>query len=143
MPRTASEAVSWALLGLLAFGLVYALNWPAWAQENPHKDRSQWANSPHKKWYDSQEMNPAARERLSVPFKSCCDNGDVFHTRFRVVEDGSRYGTETYEYEREGRWKLVPADIIQRKKTPNGQPVLFIHKATGNELCFIIDEPGI
>lgn len=35
----------------------------AFAQE---KDHSQWADSPHKKWYDSQEMNPAARERLGL-----------------------------------------------------------------------------
>ena len=35
---------------------------------------------PNHEWFNKQEMNPAARERLGVPWKSCCDNGDVFKT---------------------------------------------------------------
>ena len=30
----------------------------------------------HHEWFNAQEMNPAARQRLGVPWKSCCDNGD-------------------------------------------------------------------
>jgi hypothetical protein len=38
---------------------------------------------------------------------------------------------------------VVPPDIIKREKTPDGRPVLFIHKTSGKELCFILDEEGI
>lgn len=96
-------------------------------------------------WYSSQTINEAARKRLGVSFKSCCDAGDHYQTRFKLVEDGSKFGAETYEYwhRGEGRWRLIPPDIVQRKKTPDGQPVLFVRKATGEELCFIIDDEGI
>lgn len=97
----------------------------------------------HADWFNNQEMTPASRERMQVPWKSCCDAGDHFQTRFRLVEDGSKYGTETYEYLKDGVWKIIPADIVQRKPTPDGSPVLFINKYTGVELCFFIDREGI
>lgn len=100
-------------------------------------------NDPNLAWYRSQEMTPESRARLGVAWKSCCDEADHFKTRFRLLEDGTKYGTETYQYLRDGKWKTVPADIIQRKKTPDGTPVLFINKHDGRELCFIIDEEGI
>ena len=46
------------------------------------------ASMPHHEWYNKQEMNPAARERIGVPWKSCCENGDVFKTRFRIAAIG-------------------------------------------------------
>ena len=58
------------------------------------------------------------------------------------MDDGSRYGAETYEYWRNGKWMLVPPDIIQRKPTPDGRPVLFINKITGEEYCLILDSEG-
>jgi hypothetical protein len=58
--------------------------------------------------------------------------------RFRLVEDGSKYGTETHEYLKDGRWRIVPPDIVQRKKTPDGRPVLFISRHTSQELCLIV-----
>lgn len=95
-------------------------------------------------WYSQQTLNPATMKRLGTSNASCCDHGDVFRTRFRVVQDGSRYGAETYEYERApGVWKTVPPDIVQRKPTPDGRPVLFINPYSGTELCFVIDEPGL
>lgn len=94
-------------------------------------------------WYSSQSINEPARKRMGVGYRSCCDAGDHFPTKFRIVDDGSKYGTETYEYFKDGAWRLIPPDIIQHKKTPDGQPVLFISKFTGAELCFIIDETGI
>lgn len=99
-------------------------------------------SSPRGQWFKAQEMTPAARERLSTPWKSCCDQGDVYHTRFRLMEDGSKYGAETYEYMKDGRWHLIPADIIQVKPTPDGRPVLFVD-SSGREVCFIIDREGI
>ena len=47
---------------------------------------------PHHEWFNKQEMNPAAQHRLGLPYKSCCDNGDVFKTRFKVGEDRSDHG---------------------------------------------------
>ena len=107
------------------------------------KDRSQWSNDPKRQqWFKSQTINPVAKDRLKIGYESCCDYGDVFRTRFRLVDDGSKYGAETYEYEKDGKWKVIPADIIQRKPTPDGQPVLFIQKSSGREVCFIIDREG-
>lgn len=100
-------------------------------------------HEPHAAWFRSQTMNPATTERLGVHYKSCCDGGDHFKTRFRLVEDGSKYGTETYEYWKDGQWRPIPVDIVQHKPTPDGQPVLFIERHSGQELCFIIDREGI
>lgn len=94
-------------------------------------------------WYKDQQINTHALPRLLVPFKSCCDNGDRFVTRFRILNEGSKYGADTYEYWKDGEWKVISPDIIQHKPTPDGQPVLFIHKDSGKELCFIIDKEGI
>jgi hypothetical protein len=63
-------------------------------------------------WYKAQRINPAAHERLNIwNLTSCCDKGDHFDTRFRLVEDGSKYGAETYEYWTGSAWKIIPADI--------------------------------
>jgi hypothetical protein len=47
-------------------------------------DNGQWANSPNRDWYKAQELNPKARVRLGVSWKSCCEKSDVMKTRFRV-----------------------------------------------------------
>jgi len=105
-----------------------------------------WGHESHEKhadWYKSQRMNPETKQRLGVNYQSCCDAGDHYDTRFRIVEDGTKYGAETYEYLLpNGTWKRVPTDIIQRKKTPDGRPVLFMNKITGQEYCLILDEGG-
>lgn len=126
----------WALAAMAA---VAVLGWSVafTTLANAH-DPSQ----PHSEWYKNQKINPEARPRLNVPFTSCCDESDHFKTRFRVLNDGSKYGTETYEYLAGEKWKVISPDIIKRAPTPDGQPVLFIHKTTGKELCFIIDEGG-
>lgn len=102
-------------------------------------------NDPDAQWYRQQQINPEALPRLNVPFKSCCDAGDHYKTRARLLEDGTKYGVETYEYwhYEKAKWLIVPPDIIKKAKTPDGRPVLFIQKVTGKELCFIIDEEGI
>jgi hypothetical protein len=68
----------------------------------------------HHEWFNAQEMNPAARKRFGVPWKSCCDNGDVFKTGFRVGDDRS----DQWQYLKDGQWKLVPPDIIKEEDTP-------------------------
>lgn len=101
------------------------------------------AGDPDAAWYKSQTINPEAWQRLKVPFRSCCDSGDHFRTRFRLMRDGTRYGAETYEYWKDGAWRVIPPDVVKRARTPDGRPVLFIERASGKELCFIIDEEGI
>jgi hypothetical protein len=93
----------------------------------------------HHEWFNKQEMNPATRERLGVPWKSCCDNGDVFKTRFRVGGDRS----DQWQYLKDGEWKIIPPDIIKESDTPDHTPVLFIHKHTGEELCFFVPQGGL
>lgn len=121
-------AFAWCFVVALALSLVLAFLKGAWAQEN---------------WYHAQEINPEARARLQTSYKSCCGAGDVFRTRFRLINDGSKFGVETYEYLQDGAWKVVPLDIIKRAKTPDGQPVLFLLENKTVPVCFIIDEEGI
>jgi hypothetical protein len=94
---------------------------------------------PHGSWFNNQTINEAARERLNVPYKSCCDAGDHFQTRFRVAADNS----DQWQYFKDGEWKVVPPDIIKDEDTPEHQPVLFINKHTGTELCFFVPRGGI
>ena len=61
---------------------------------------------PHHEWFNKQEMNPTAQHRLGLAYKSCCSNGDVFKTRFRVSEDGS----DQWQYLKDGEWKIIPPD---------------------------------
>jgi hypothetical protein len=93
----------------------------------------------HHEWYNKQEMSSAAQRRLGVPWKSCCDNGDVFKTRFRVGEDRS----DQWQYLKDGQWRTVPPDIIKEEDTPDHLPVLFINKSTGDELCFFVPKGGL
>jgi hypothetical protein len=96
-------------------------------------------STPHHEWFSKQEMNPAARRRLGVPWKSCCDNGDVFKTRFRVGEDRS----DQWQYLKDGEWKIIPPDVIKEEDTPDHLPVLFINRHTGVELCFFVPRGGL
>ena len=93
---------------------------------------------PHSDWYNRQTMNDAARLRLGVSYKSCCDAGDHYRTRFRVAGDNS----DQWEYLKDGEWKIVPPDIIKEDETPENQPVLFVNKHTGQELCFFVPKGG-
>lgn len=136
-----SDRKAWACVGLTAIVLAYMMlfmrggfaEWkPEYAQASPQVQE----------WYKNQKINPEARARLNVGWTSCCDESDHFKTRFRMLSDGSKYGVETYEYLAGDTWKVISPDIIKRAPTPDGQPVLFIHKTTGKELCFIIDEGG-
>ena len=94
---------------------------------------------PHHEWFNKQEMNPAVQRRLHLPYKSCCNNGDVFKTRFRVAEDRS----DQWQYLKDGEWKIIPPDIIKESDTPDRTPVLFINKSTGQELCFFVPQGGL
>ncbi|MBP9771450.1 MAG: hypothetical protein KBD16_00785 [Candidatus Pacebacteria bacterium] len=94
----------------------------------------------HADWFNRQQMNEAARKRLGVEYKSCCDAGDHFRTRFRVASDNS----DQWQYfAKDGTWKVVPPDIIKEGPTPEDHPVLFINKYDGKELCFFVPKGGI
>jgi hypothetical protein len=72
-----------------------------------------------------------------------CEKGDVFHTQFRVINNGTKYGEDTWWYEKDGKWKQVPPDTIHwGQHAPNGQPTLFIYQTTGQELCFYPGRDG-
>jgi len=93
----------------------------------------------HHEWFNKQEMNPAVQRRLKLPYKSCCDNGDVFKTRFRVGEDRA----DQWQYLKDGVWKTIPPDVIKEEDTPDRAPVLFINRNTGVELCFFVPQGGL
>lgn len=104
---------------------------------------------PGPNWYERQTLTPQTQKRLHVQWKSCCEHGDVFRTRFRIKEDGSKYGVEAYQYWKDGRWNDIPPDIVQHEPTPNHEPILFLYPyhndvmPFGTPVCFKIDEPGI
>ena len=102
---------------------------PEYAQASPERQQ----------WFQSQRINPEAQKRLNVPYKSCCDNGDVFKTRFRVGNNGG----DQWEYLDGETWKVIPADIIHDEPSLDNTPVLFKHRATGQELCFFKPQGGI
>jgi hypothetical protein len=55
---------------------------------------------------------------------------------FRVVDDGSKFGRDTWWYMKDGAWKQVPDDVIHwGEHEPNGKATLFIYY-DGTELCF-------
>jgi hypothetical protein len=62
-----------------------------------------------------------------------------FRERLRVGEDRS----DQWQYLKDGRWKIVPPDIIKEEDTPDHLPVLFINKNTGDELCFFVPKGGL
>jgi len=83
-------------------------------------------------WFQEQRLSDETQKRLGVNFSSCCDAGDVYPTRFRVVQDGSKYGRDEWQYEKDGKWLSIPSDIIQRTETPTGEPVLFLYPYAGD-----------
>jgi len=97
------------------------------------------SSMPHHEWFNKQEMNPTVQRRLGLPYKSCCNNGDVFKTRFRVGEDRS----DQWQYLKDGEWKTIPPDVIKEGDTPDHTPVLFINRSTGQELCFFVPQGGL
>jgi hypothetical protein len=120
--------------------LLAGLSVPASARWNAQYG---WSTPDVRGWFYSQRMTPESQKRLGVQFDSCCTAGDVFHTRFRVVSDNSRYGRDEWQYEKDGRWLPIPADIIERTETPTGEPVLFLfaydgnpHVKQGTPVCF-------
>ena len=115
---------------VLTFGFLLLLSFRADAHD---------PSMPHHESFNKQEMNSAARERLGVPWKSCCNNGEYSRPGFRVGEDRS----DQWQYLKDGEWKVIPPDIIKESDTPDRTPVLFINRATGVELCFFVPQGGL
>jgi len=97
------------------------------------------ASSERQSWFQSQTINPDAQKRLRVSYKSCCDNGDVFKTRFRVNSEGG----DQWEYLEDGKWKVIPTDIIHEEPSLDNTPILFKNRLTGQELCFFKPQGGL
>jgi hypothetical protein len=114
---------------------VHALLWSA-VLASPLVLMARNIYQPDALWYQEQKMSPQAQARLGVFHSFCRDAGDPVRTRFRVAQGGG----ETYQYWKDGQWKAVPADIVERKPTPDGKPVLFVSRRDGRELCFIVDK---
>jgi len=89
-------------------------------------------------WYKNQKMTPAAQARMKKGWTSCCEHGDVYKTQFRALDDGTKYGRESWWYQKkDGTWKQIPDDVIHwDEPAPDYQATLFIYGATGEELCF-------
>lgn len=138
MHRLASPALRELLIVLLVFAEVCRLFGAGVAladEPDPQTNRAEW--------YKKQKLNEETRKRLGISWTSCCDAGDRYRTRFRIVDDGSKHGADAYEYEKDGVWKPIHPDIIRRKPTPDDEPILFIDKQTGNEVCFVIGKGGV
>ena len=119
-----------AALALLLIVSPASSEWkPEYAQASPERQQ----------WFQSQRINPEAQRRLNVPFKSCCDNGDVFKTRFRVGADNE----DQWEYLDGDTWKIIPADIISNEPSLDNTPILFKNRVDGKELCFFKPQGGI
>jgi hypothetical protein len=128
--RSISFTRSISAIALLLFMTPASSEWkPEYAQASPERQQ----------WFQSQRINPEALKRLNVPFKSCCDNGDVFKTRFRV----GTVGQDQWEYLDGETWKVIPADIIHDEPSLDNTPVLFKHRVNGQELCFFKPQGGI
>lgn len=92
-----------------------------------------------KEWFEQLEIPDAARQRMGIHYKSCCDKGDVFKTRFRV---GAR-GDDAWDYlDSDGVWKEVPPDIILETESLDGEPRLFKRVITGEPICFVKPNGG-
>ncbi len=126
--RYAEHVARWArMFGFLV--LCLGLIDPAKAVDN-----GQWGDKPQwvRDWYQAAELTDAARQRLGVAWKSCCEHSDVFRTQFRVNKDN---GEDEWYYLADNTWKRVPPDIIHwGESAPDGQPTLFIWQ--GIETCF-------
>lgn len=93
---------------------------------------------PNSGWYEAQEINPEARTRLSMSWKSCCAHSDVVKTRFRVSRESAE---DEWWYLDGNQWRKVPSDIIHwNDPTPDGQPVLFVY--SGQPTCFYPGDSG-
>jgi hypothetical protein len=126
----------------MLFGLALVFPCIVAAQEAV-KDRSQWADPDRKRWFESQMMNDATRQRLGVHYRSCCDAGDVVkNLRWRLMDDGTKYGSERWQYLDNGTWKTIHPDIIQNTPSIDEEPILFRNKNDGRELCFLPPKGG-
>jgi hypothetical protein len=128
--RFATRLATFGLLtAVLAVGSAHALD-----------TDNRYGNSSRKQWFESLEIPDAARQRMGISYKSCCDQGDVFKTRFRVGVTGD----DVWEYlDSDSSWKLVPADIILNEPGLDSEPRLFKRMATGEPLCFVKPNGGI
>lgn len=113
-----------ALMGVTALGFLLPLAAPVAIGQQI--DRYANTDPAVREWYRTRTLTPQAEKRIG--FKSCCDAGDVVHTRFRAEGD-------QWLWLKDGQWEIVPSDIIHwGDVTPTGEPVLFA--VGGKPVCF-------
>lgn len=112
-----------------------ALLW-GWASLAQARDDGRWADADpaRRQWFRGLEIPERFRIDNSIPWKSCCDAGDVVPTRFRVDK---ATGADVWLYEApDGTWKPVPPEIvINDKRAPDGRGYLFAND--GRLVCFV------
>ena len=124
------KILAYGSLALLIFAMLATCAHATWKPEFAQLSQET------RDWYKSQEMMPAAQERLKTAWKSCCEHGDVVKTKFRV-EEKKPYRDEWWYLDNEGNWKQVPPDVIHwEEHAPDGQPTLFMYISNRWELCF-------
>jgi hypothetical protein len=119
---------------IFAFGVI--------VEEVRARDFGQYANSSaeRRKWFKD-----LASPGRNLGVWSCCDQGDVIRTKFRV---NIKNGDDEWMYlASDGTWKVVPPDVIlwdkvndsmndgqARLKEPDGtpKPICFIPPRSGN-----------
>jgi hypothetical protein len=111
------------------------------------RDFGQYTNSSdeRRKWF--KELAPPG---LNPEYSSCCDQGDVVHTKFQV---NKKDGTDEWTYlAANGKWKVVPPQIILWEKINDpmndGQARLWVSPylkdtdGTPTPICFIPPRSG-
>jgi hypothetical protein len=119
------------------YALVLLCSVSAYARDDGRYSNS---DSARREWFTRQTINERARQRLKLPYKSCCDNGDVFKTHFRVGGDGE----DVWEYlDSDNVWKVIPSDIIHDDPAIDREPILFKAVGSGVPICFFKPNGGI
>jgi hypothetical protein len=81
-------------------------------------------------WYAEAELTDAARLRLGVSWKKCCNQSEVVRPKFRVDRTTNDDVWEWFD-PMLNRWRTVPADIIHwGEHAPDKRPTLFIHQGS-------------
>ena len=93
-------------------------------------------------WFNSAMTTPEARKRLG--YGKCCDHSDRFKTKFMPGAN-----SDEWFYWQDGRWKLIPSDVIHTEEDPTmpaqlrQEGVLFIYPpVSGQPTCFWPPETG-
>jgi len=90
-------------------------------------EKSQWANAPHKDWYEKQAPTPDTLKQYEIAWKSCCDHGDVCQDCVVYRVQDKPPWKDGWYYLKDGVPQQLPPHIVEYVPwTPTGKPVLFV-----------------